>query len=141
DREELREVLQAAVDSGGGVHVLHGFGGCGKTAVARWLFEESRASRETLWVDASTESQLRAGMLAVAADRGASPEEVRAAQEGRRAAADLVWQRLDASPEPWLLVLDNADDPRHLRDGWLRASARGTVVVTSRQADDPAWVG
>ncbi|WP_406360120.1 tetratricopeptide repeat protein [Streptomyces sp. NBC_01544] len=139
DRKELREELLAAVDFGGGVHVLHGFGGCGKTAVARWLFDQAASSLVTLWVDASTEVQLRDGMLAVAADRGASPGEVRAAQEGRRAAADLVWQRLDASPEPWLLVLDNADDPRSLRDGWLRPSARGTVLVTSRQAVDPAW--
>ena len=139
DREELRAELLAALESGGGVHVLHGFGGCGKTAVARWLFDETTPTRVTLWVDASTESQLRDGMLAVAADRGATPEEVRAAQEGRRAAADLVWQRLDASPEPWLLVLDNADDPRALRDGWLRASANGTVLVTSRQAVDAAW--
>lgn len=107
--------------------------------MARWLFDQAASSLVTLWVDASTEVQLRDGMLAVAADRGASPGEVRAAQEGRRAAADLVWQRLDASPEPWLLVLDNADDPRSLRDGWLRASARGTVLVTSRQAVDPAW--
>ena len=112
DRKELREELLAAVDSGGGVHVLHGFGGCGKTAVARWLFDQAASSLVTLWVDASTEVQLRDGMLAVAADRGASPGEVRAAQEGRRAAADLVWQRLDASPQPWLLVLDDADDAR-----------------------------
>ncbi|MFE6961361.1 tetratricopeptide repeat protein [Streptomyces sp. NPDC057696] len=141
DREELREELLSELNAGGGVHVLHGFGGCGKTAVARWLFDQSAPSRVALWVDASTELQFRAGMLAVAADRGASPEEVRAAQEGRRAAADLVWQRLDASPEPWLLVLDNADDPRPLRDGWLRRSSRGTVLVTSRQAADPAWTG
>ncbi|WP_405912654.1 tetratricopeptide repeat protein [Streptomyces sp. NBC_00963] len=141
DREELREELLAALDADGGVHVLHGFGGCGKTAVARWLFDQSASSRVALWVDASTESQLRSGMLAVAADRGASSEEVRAAQEGRRAAADLVWQRLDMSPEPWLLVLDNADDPRALRDGWLRGSPRGTVLVSSRQSVDPAWTG
>ncbi|MEU9111102.1 tetratricopeptide repeat protein [Streptomyces sp. NPDC048483] len=139
DREELREELLAAVGARGGVHVMHGFGGCGKTAVARWLFGQVDAPGVALWVDASTESQLRAGMLAVAADRGATPEEIRAAQEGRRAAADLVWQRLDASPEPWLLVLDNADDPRPLRNGWLRASPQGTVLVTSRQATDPAW--
>ncbi|MEU3714360.1 tetratricopeptide repeat protein [Streptomyces catenulae] len=139
DREDLRAELLAAVGSGGGVHVLHGFGGCGKTAVARWLFEQVTPETVGLWVDASTSSQLRAGMLAVAADRGASSEEVRAAQEGHRAAADLVWRQLDASPEPWLLVMDNADDPDLLHGGWLRASRRGTVVVTSRQATGTVW--
>ncbi|UQA93328.1 tetratricopeptide repeat protein [Streptomyces halobius] len=140
DREELREDLLSSLRTHGEVHVLHGFGGCGKTALARWLFEQAAPSTVAMWVEATTESQLRGGMLAVAADRGATPQEVQAAQEGRRAAADLVWQHLDASPEPWLLVLDNADDPKLLRDGWLRRSARGTVVVTSRQAVDPAWM-
>ncbi|MEV0370418.1 tetratricopeptide repeat protein [Streptomyces sp. NPDC050636] len=140
DREELREELLSSLRTHGEVHVLHGFGGCGKTALARWLFEQAAPSTVAMWVEATTESQLRGGMLAVAADRGATPQEVQAAQEGRRAAADLVWQHLDASPEPWLLILDNADDPRLLRDGWLRRSARGTVVVTSRQAVDPAWM-
>ncbi|URN13597.1 hypothetical protein LUW77_25715 [Streptomyces radiopugnans] len=63
-------------------------------------------------------------------------------RNGFRPAADLVWEYLDRSAEPWLLVLDNADDPAILRDGgWLRTSPRGTVVVTTRRAAARWWPG
>lgn len=45
-----------------------------------------------------------------------------------------MWDRLDRSDQPWLLVMDNADDPAILRDGsWLRTSPRGITLVTTRQ--------
>ncbi|MEV4972775.1 tetratricopeptide repeat protein [Streptomyces scopuliridis] len=144
DRDELMERLRAAVaeGAGNGVFVLHGLGGCGKTAVAYTLFRyaANEADRLTLWVNASDHASLRAGMLAVAADRGAGEGELMAARNGLRAAADLVWDRLDHSDRPWLLVLDNADDPAVLRDGgWLRTSPRGTVLVTTRQSANHWW--
>ncbi|MGW5423780.1 tetratricopeptide repeat protein [Streptomyces sp. NPDC003943] len=144
DRAELMSRLRAAVDRGAGdeVLVLHGLGGCGKTAVAYTLFQHATADGERLgfWVNASDQASLRAGMLAVAADRGAGEGELVAARSGLRAAADLVWEYLDRSEQPWLLVLDNADDPSVLRDGgWLRGSPRGTVLVTTRQAAGHWW--
>ncbi|MFE9068180.1 tetratricopeptide repeat protein [Streptomyces violaceusniger] len=145
DRADLMRRLRTAVDGDGGqVHVLHGMGGCGKTAVAHALFTEAvhDQARIGLWVNASERLSLRAGMLAVAADRGAGPGELAAAHSGQRAAADLVWHHLDRSPEPWLLVIDNADDPAILEDGgWLRTSPRGTVLVTTRYATSRAWRG
>lgn len=144
DRTELMEHLQAAVASDvfNQVYVLHGMGGCGKTAVAITLFQRATAesSRAGLWVNAADRTTLRSGMLAVAADRGATEGELLAARNGLRAPADLVWERLDRSAEPWLLVLDNADDPAILQDGsWLRTSPRGTVLVTTRQAAARWW--
>ncbi|GAA0470015.1 tetratricopeptide repeat protein [Streptomyces olivaceiscleroticus] len=146
DRTELMERLRAGVAPGaaGQVYVLHGLGGCGKTAVAYTLFQHatSQAGRVGLWVNASDTASLRTGMLAVAADRGAGDGELTAARSGLRAAADLVWDHLDRSDHPWLLVLDNADDPAVLRDGgWLRTSPRGTVLVTTRQAARHWWPG
>ncbi|WP_371772976.1 tetratricopeptide repeat protein [Streptomyces sp. NBC_01438] len=144
DRGELIGRLKEAVseDAGNTVFVLHGLGGCGKTAVACALFEHATRERGRLglWVNASDQASLRAGMLAVAADRGAGDGKLMAARNGYRAAADLVWDHLDRSDVPWLLVLDNADDPAVLRDGgWLRTSPRGTVLVTTRQAAGHWW--
>ncbi|MEW1695900.1 tetratricopeptide repeat protein [Streptomyces sp. NPDC091278] len=144
DRGELVRRLRETVteDAGNTVLVLHGLGGCGKTAVACALFDHAtrEQGRLGLWVNASDHASLRAGMLAVAADRGAGEGELTAARSGLRAAADLVWDHLDRSDRPWLLVLDNADDPAVLRDGgWLRTSPRGTVLVTTRQAAGHWW--
>ncbi|MFI0729680.1 tetratricopeptide repeat protein [Streptomyces sp. NPDC021225] len=146
DRVGEMDRLRAAVEPGVGnrVYVLHGLGGCGKTAVAYALFHHAtgEAGRLGLWVNASDPASLRAGMLAVAADRGATDGELIGARSGLRPAADLVWHYLDRSDEPWLLVLDNADTPAILRDGgWLRTSPAGTVVVTTRQAAAHWWPG
>ncbi|MEU3464728.1 tetratricopeptide repeat protein [Streptomyces sp. NPDC006733] len=144
DRTELMARLRDAVapDAGGDAYVLHGLGGSGKTAVAYALFRHATAhtGRVGLWVNASDTASLRTGMLAVAADRGADEGALTAARSGLRAAADLVWDSLQHSAEPWLLVLDNADDPTVIRDGgWLRTSPRGTVLVTTRQASPHWW--
>ncbi|MFJ4517613.1 tetratricopeptide repeat protein [Streptomyces sp. NPDC088816] len=146
DRAEVLERLRASVRTGQGgeVYVLYGMGGCGKTAVAYTLFllATGECGRVGLWVNASDRASLRAGMLAVAADRGAGDGELLAARNGLRPAADLVWQYLDRSAEPWLLVLDNADHPEILRDGsWLRTSPMGTVVVTTRRPAARWWPG
>ncbi|MFJ6558590.1 tetratricopeptide repeat protein [Streptomyces sp. NPDC091412] len=146
DRVGEMDRLRAAVEPGVGnrVYVLHGLGGCGKTAVAYTLFHHAtnQAGRLGLWVNASDSTSLRAGMLAVAADRGATDGELMGARSGLRPAADLVWHYLDRSDQPWLLVLDNADNPAILRDGgWLRTSPTGTVVVTTRQAAAHWWPG
>ncbi|WP_435133796.1 tetratricopeptide repeat protein [Actinacidiphila sp. bgisy144] len=146
DRSDVLARLRQGIATGrgGAVYVLHGMGGCGKTAVAHDVFRIAirEFDRVGLWVNAADRASLRAGMLAVAADRGAGDGELQAARHGYRPAADLVWDRLDQSPEPWLLVLDNADDPAILRDGsWLRESPGGIVVVTTRRAAARWWPG
>ena len=65
-------------------------------------------------------------------------------------AADVIWQRLADRQEPWLLVIDNADDPQVLAGagtcvaegrGWLRpvAGEAGMVLVTSRDGSPASW--
>lgn len=141
DRHDLMQELNSAAESGGGIHVLYGMGGNGKTAVAYTVFKEAvRRGCVGLWINASDRMTLRAGMLAVAADRGAQPGELVAAHSGQRAPADLVWHYLAHSAQPWLLVIDNADDPLILEEGgWLRESPIGTVLVTTRNANSPLW--
>ncbi|NNN31010.1 tetratricopeptide repeat protein [Streptomyces sp. S3(2020)] len=146
DRLEVREALLKAIadpaTAENGLHVVHGMAGSGKTALSQTVFDEAvvRHGVVGLWVNASDRSSFRSGMLAVAHDRGASQQEVDAAREGRRADADFVWHYLHSSPEPWLLVLDNADDPSVFGHGaWLRSSSRGIVLITTRLRDAAVW--
>lgn len=146
DRSELRDLLFRAVTDGPGepVHVLQGMAGCGKTALARHVFTHVVQDGGVigLWVDASSASSLHSFMLGVAADRGATPDELEAAHSRIRPAADLVWDCLGRSSEPWLLVFDNADEPGLLKEGgWLRRSPRGTVIVTTRDTASDLWLG
>lgn len=148
DRRDLRRALLAAVlgsePEPQGIHIVHGMPGCGKTAVALTVFDEAVGGHGItgLWVNASSTTSFRAGMLAVASDRGASQDEVDAARVGRRPAADLVWHYLDRSAERWILVLDNADEPAIFQEpGWLRSNPRGTVLVTTRHGAAPLWHG
>ncbi|MDV9171026.1 tetratricopeptide repeat protein [Streptomyces sp. W16] len=146
DRVDVREALLKAIadpaTATNGLHIVHGMAGSGKTALSQTVFDEAVASHGVvgLWVNASDRSSFRSGILAVAHDRGAAQQEVDAAREGRRPDADFVWYYLDRSPEPWLLVLDNADDPSVFRHGaWLRSSSRGIVLVTTRLRGASVW--
>ncbi|MFJ6749594.1 NB-ARC domain-containing protein [Streptomyces sp. NPDC091266] len=142
DRRELMRRLREALAAGGESHVLHGMGGCGKTAVAHALFQEAQreAGRDCFWINAADRLTLRAGMLGVAAELGASHGELAAAHAGHRPPADLVWRYLGSAALRWLLVIDNADDVTVLEEGgWLRSCELGTVVVTSRVGAAPLW--
>lgn len=138
------------------VHVLHGLGGCGKSTVALATAHASLAAGvRTWWLVADDAAVLTAGMLSIATELGAGPDELRLGS-----LQDTVWRLLEALDERWLLIFDNADDPpgtlsldgRHVTDGtgWLRRAGHtfGTVIVTTCDrsastwgASPPAWLG
>jgi tetratricopeptide (TPR) repeat protein len=130
----------------GQVWVLHGMGGCGKTTVAMEVAHQARdAGMRTWWVSATVAEELEAALTAVAFDAGASEMEL-----ARGHPADALWRHLDGAAQPWLLVIDNADDldlltaqTGRLADGrgWLRSPATGTglVLVTSRDGAQTHW--
>ncbi|WP_220386529.1 helix-turn-helix transcriptional regulator [Frankia sp. ArI3] len=129
----------------GRVHVLHGLGGIGKSTVALALAATAldRGVR-TWWISATRPGAVPAAMGALAVELGATHHQLR-----RASLPDLVWRLLGALDQPWLLVVDNADDPAddlgpstgNVLDGtgWLRpvTGTRGMVVVTTR--DGAAW--
>lgn len=151
-RDDLFAVLRtalAASDSGVDptVHVLHGLGGCGKSRLALESAAESiAAGRRTWWLSAERPETLGAGMRALAAELGASPTLLHAGS-----LPDLVWDLLDKLADPWLVVVDDVDDPRAVLalptgtvtdgTGWLRPGrgGLGRVIVTTRDGTSATW--
>jgi len=145
-----KELLSQLADNSASqsVWVIHGLGGSGKTRLAlEAAFRAAELSTEVWWVSATDLDALVSGMRAVGRRLGAAREDLE-----RGDAADLVWQRLATRQNPWLLVIDGADDPQMLRGignsvadgrGWLRplTGQIGTVLVTSRDgtADWGPW--
>lgn len=128
--------------------LLAGLGGVGKSAIALYACKQAlNAGVETFWVDASAGAPVVPSMWRIAqelnehvADFPQAPTEA--------GTIDLVWRALETTSKPWLIVFDNADDPTALAangfslsagNGWVRFSANGLVVVTSRFADSTFW--
>jgi tetratricopeptide (TPR) repeat protein len=73
------------------------------------------------WVDVGSESNAKNDFLAVAKTLGSSAESV---EESLRVLAN--------TKEHWLLILDNADDPRYDYARYLPSGTHGAVLMTSR---------
>jgi tetratricopeptide (TPR) repeat protein len=73
------------------------------------------------WVDVGSESNAKNDFLAVAKTLGSSAESV---EESLRVLAN--------TKERWLLILDNADDPRCDYARYLPSGTQGAVLMTSR---------
>ncbi|MEV8437160.1 tetratricopeptide repeat protein [Actinosynnema sp. NPDC051121] len=146
-RDDLLASLRASVELGGQVVVLHGNGGHGKTTVAVQFARQ--VGVEVWWVDASSATNVTEGLREVALRAGADDRAVRNAWTGASSAPEVLWRALDARVRPWLLVLDNADDPRVLAPdgsrvaagrGWLRTpKSTGTILITSRDGRRSEW--
>jgi tetratricopeptide (TPR) repeat protein len=151
-RESLLEVLRGALASSGNadrprpdVHVLHGLGGSGKSRLALTLAAESVAAGvRTWWMTSDRSDALNSGMRALAAELGVPTALLQAGN-----LPDLLWHRLGRLESPWLLVLDDVDDPRGVLalptgsvadgTGWLRSASGGHVLVTTRDGTDSTW--
>lgn len=149
-RDELLNLLSLAMRGPyGEFHVLAGMGGAGKTTVALELARRAADQMPAWWVTAASPAALAAGMRLVAATLGASADQLDRAWGGTTiGAANLLWTLLDDRHGPWLLVVDNADDPRILvpagirvadHTGWVRPARNGVVVVTTRDAYISTW--
>ena len=73
------------------------------------------------WLDASSENSLARGFVAIAEKCDLRDKSL----EGTR-----LW--LQQTPHSWLLVLDNADDPKLDYALYLPAASKGHVLITSR---------
>ncbi|MFC6093950.1 tetratricopeptide repeat protein [Saccharothrix lopnurensis] len=144
-------LARMTADGTGQLIVVHGGGGYGKTTLALHFAARMRERGVTVWwVPAHDESGVATGMREVCSRVGVSPEHIQAAWTGQTSAPDLLWRSLADLPHPWLLVVDNADDPelvvstrstRHTGPSWLRSTkgSNGSVLITSRDGRRQAW--
>jgi hypothetical protein len=143
-----RDELLAWLREERGVVVLAGMGGIGKSTVAAELARHTQAARQVWWVSALDASSLAGGVVTVARRLGATEVDLQAIATGAPDGPDRLWALLERTPQGWLLVLDNADQPGLLAvhpgsladaTGWVRPSAFGLVLVTSRQGEPAVW--
>jgi hypothetical protein len=151
DRRLLLGKLVALMgDPQQGPVVLAGPGGTGKTTIATALAERARAwGQDVWWIPASDPVTLLRGLTVVARQLGEAGA-ANAIARGEAGAADRFWRLLENASTEWLLIFDEADDPQVLAaggspagaqdlTGWVRSSARGLALVTSREDDLRMW--
>ncbi|CAE6399735.1 unnamed protein product, partial [Rhizoctonia solani] len=103
------------------VCVVHGLGGAGKTQMVLKVIETTRHKwKEVMYIDSSTRESIEAGLQEVAAAR----------KIGDTHRSTLQW--LESYREPWLLVLDSADDPSVSIRDYIPRGNHGSVIITTR---------
>ncbi|WP_239485009.1 tetratricopeptide repeat protein [Micromonospora humidisoli] len=129
-----------------GVHVICGLAGSGKTSVALEIASRSvQAGIQTWWIAGNSGSTLAMGMRTLASSVGVTEIELAHSDP-----ADALWRRLGQLDQPWLLIIDNVDDPSVLDGGgsnftdgtgWVRpiVGPSGGVLITTRMATPSAW--
>ncbi|KAJ7463313.1 P-loop containing nucleoside triphosphate hydrolase protein [Mycena latifolia] len=101
--------------------LLHGLGGTGKTQIALKFIEESASQFTDIFhIDASTIETIAAGLKNIATIKSA----------GNSSEDALQW--LISNQEEWLLLFDNADDPKINLNDHLPQCSHGNILITSR---------
>jgi hypothetical protein len=131
DRPVDHELSGATGDPGGQAtatcQVLSGLAGVGKTQAAAalaWRLWDARQVDLLVWVSAAS----RSAILARFADAFARVTGVDDAEHG--AERFLAWLT-EPHRHPWLVVLDNLDDPDDLTGLWPPVTVGGKTVVTT----------
>jgi tetratricopeptide (TPR) repeat protein len=125
----LGAVRSRLTDSGRAAltQALSGMGGIGKTQTAieyAYLYREDYLA--VMWVSADTEITIRTSLVAIAAGLGLqAPDDP---DHNRAVEAVKAWCNANRR---WLLVFDNADDPRLLK-AYLPLRPGGHILLTTR---------
>ncbi|MFF6860247.1 FxSxx-COOH system tetratricopeptide repeat protein [Streptomyces bacillaris] len=146
---ELERIGALVGGSGGGMVVVCGAGGLGKTTLAAEAAAQARArGRVVVWIRWRDDPEQLGQDLAQAAHILGLPESrLEEARTGRVSLVDAVWEHL-AGVKGWLIVVDNVDAPSRVGPGsglpaayrgWLRPHGGGVLLVTSRDTSGQTW--
>ena len=121
----------------GGLVVLTGSGGMGKSTVARQLVRElpvpvSGQEEVPVWeVSAADLPSLTGGLITIAAALGASESDLQAISSLTPVGPDRFWGLLEQRAHGWLLIIDNADQVELL--------AAPAAPGTEKRAEAARW--
>ncbi|MEI5102286.1 FxSxx-COOH system tetratricopeptide repeat protein [Streptomyces sp. PmtG] len=129
-REILLEQLQDRLGTGVTAvlpEALHGMGGVGKSQIAvEYVYRHSRDYRLIWWVASEQENQIVQSLIELGEQMG-----LQAGSEITAVPAVLDALRRGEPYSDWLLVFDNAEDPKEVRK-YFPSDGPGRILVTSR---------
>ncbi|KAJ7442429.1 P-loop containing nucleoside triphosphate hydrolase protein [Mycena latifolia] len=112
------------------IFLLHGLGGAGKTQIALQFIQESSSRfSEIFLIDASTLETINTSLKNIAATKNA----------GSTAQDALQW--LISQSKEWLLLFDNADDPKINLHKFFPQCTHGNILITSRNPGLRVYAG
>ncbi|KAJ7452545.1 hypothetical protein FB451DRAFT_1145201 [Mycena latifolia] len=112
------------------IFLLHGLGGAGKTQIAlKFIQESSSHFSEIFLIDTSTVETIETGLKNIATTKNV----------GNTAQDALQW--LSCQPEEWLLLFDNADDPKINLHKFFPQCTHGNILITSRNPGLRVYAG
>ncbi|MFE3373926.1 tetratricopeptide repeat protein [Streptomyces sp. NPDC059173] len=146
---ELERIGTLVRGPGGGMAVVCGAGGLGKTTLAAEAAAQARDQGQVVvWVRWRDDPEQLGQDLAQAAHILGLPEaRLEEARTGRVSLVDAVWEHL-TTVTGWLIVVDNVDTPTRVGPGsgppaayrgWLRPHGGGVLLVTSRDTSRQTW--
>ncbi|WP_329359748.1 tetratricopeptide repeat protein [Streptomyces anulatus] len=146
---ELERIGTLVRGPGGGMVVVCGAGGMGKTTLAAEAAARARAEgRVVVWIRWRDDpAQLGQDLAQAAHILGLPEDRLEEARTGRVSLVDAVWEHL-ATVKGWVIVVDNVDTPTRIGPGsgppaayrgWLRPHGAGVLLVTSRDTSPQTW--
>ncbi|MGW5676661.1 FxSxx-COOH system tetratricopeptide repeat protein [Streptomyces sp. NPDC003860] len=106
---------------------LHGMGGVGKSQIAiEYVYRNSRGYRLVWWIPAEQENQIVQSLIELGEEMG-----LQVGSERSAVPAVLDALRRGEPYRDWLLVFDNAENPKVVRK-YFPSDGPGRIIVTSR---------